>query len=257
MPGYTVTLRDMIPSSRGDGLPWTTAKISESTSEAGPWTIIETIALSTLPGGVDVDPRQPAPRDLTTTHATVPDGWYIVQFFDAGLNFTVPSDPIHNVLPSADVNYRPTVTDVANLLLSRTVDANGVRQNTFNAGTTPNGQQAYDLIEDALTEAYPFFGSTIPDAPGADPEALRRAASRVVAYGAAANVELTHYPEQVARETSPYKEYRAIFERQLEILGKRITDIDTNDDDNVGAGSGVQFDFPFDTGGMVGWGTRW
>jgi hypothetical protein len=256
MPFFVVTLEDMVPSPRSDGLPWTTAKISEGPLRTGPWTLIETISLASV-GGVDTDPREPMARELTTTHANLSNGWYTVQFFDAALNFSVPSDPIQNTPPTSDVNYRPTVSEVANLLLSRTVDDHGNRQNTFNSLTTPNGSETYDLIQDTISEAYPYFGTTIPDAPGADPDILRRAASRVIAYGTAALIELTHFPEQVASGTSPYKEYRAIFEMQLEKLGKTITDIDTDDDDDIGPGSGVEFNFPADAGGMVGWGSRW
>lgn len=76
---YVVTLRGFRPSPRYDGLPWTQARIEESTTEAGTFTGLETFTLDP----VDADPEQPQSRNLTTDQATLPVGWYRVVFIDA------------------------------------------------------------------------------------------------------------------------------------------------------------------------------
>ena len=80
---YVVTLQDVTPPVRYDGLPWTQALIGEAGMTAGPFTTIDTINLSTLPGGVDTDPSNPQSRNLTATNAVLSSGWYQVTFQDA------------------------------------------------------------------------------------------------------------------------------------------------------------------------------
>lgn len=76
---YVVTLQGLSPLPRYDSLPWTQAKIEESASNVGPWSVIDTITL--LP--VDADPAHPTVRNLTTPNAVLPGGWYRVSFTDA------------------------------------------------------------------------------------------------------------------------------------------------------------------------------
>jgi hypothetical protein len=86
-----VSLPGCTPYARYDGNPWTEVQIGEATPEnpTGPFTTIDTIALSGLPGGVDSDPTNPQTRDLTTVHATLTAGWYQVTFLDADSNTQV------------------------------------------------------------------------------------------------------------------------------------------------------------------------
>lgn len=79
MPTYVISLQGFQPGARFDGLPWTDARIEEGTTSAGPWTVLETQALSP----VDADPTAPATRSFTTALATSPYGWFRVVFEDA------------------------------------------------------------------------------------------------------------------------------------------------------------------------------
>lgn len=77
------------PPRRYDDVPFVDAIIREGAASTGPWTDIETIALSP----VDADPSDPALRNFTTNSATLEDGWYIIRWVD-GDAATFDSDPI-------------------------------------------------------------------------------------------------------------------------------------------------------------------
>lgn len=87
-----VTLEDFRPSPRYDALPWTSAQIQESSSSTGPWTTLETQALSPL----DSDPTNPAYRNFTTALGTAADYWYRIVFLDAALATALPTYPVQN-----------------------------------------------------------------------------------------------------------------------------------------------------------------
>ena len=101
-----VSLEDFRPSPRYDSEPWTGAQIYESTSSTGPWTLLETIALSP----VDSDPENPAYRNFTTDLGTADELWYQVVFVDADLSTGLPTFPIQNV-----EDDRPVYASVAEL----------------------------------------------------------------------------------------------------------------------------------------------
>lgn len=84
-----VTLSDFRPSSRVDDVPFTEARVEESTASTGPWTELETFTLDP----VDADPSQPASRDFTVTNATSELMWFRVVFIDGDGN-TQTSDAI-------------------------------------------------------------------------------------------------------------------------------------------------------------------
>lgn len=79
---FVVTLVGYIPSPRYDGVPWTQAQIGFATTQAGPFSTIDTIALSPL----DPDPRFPSTRNLTTAKSPAATGWFLVTFLDAAGN---------------------------------------------------------------------------------------------------------------------------------------------------------------------------
>jgi hypothetical protein len=160
-------------------------------------------------------------------------------------------------MPIAD--YTPALDDVGGLVRSRTVDANGNELGTFVDGQTrPTASEASVMISEAVNESYPVLGEDIPDAPGSDPNALRTSAKRIVALRAAALVELSYYPEQVARGNSPYEQYMTSYNQGLERLEAAIAEVNAGDDPgSSGANQVPQFDFPEDAGGVVGWGTAW
>lgn len=164
--------------------------------------------------------------------------------------------------------YTPSRDAVATLVRTRTVDSNGNELGAFSVNTRPNIAQADAVILDAMNEAYPFFGLNIPDAPGDktlpgyDADALRKAASQAVAYRAAALIELSYFPEQVAAGRSPYQQYEDTWERMVKSLSSSIQEAGGGDAADSGSGSGgdgyqmASFSFPVDQGGIVSWGTR-
>jgi predicted transcriptional regulator len=85
---YTRTFEGYAPPRRYDSVPFTSALIREAAFEAGPYTTIQTIALSPL----DADPSAPATRNFTTALAAVEDGWYVIRWSDGSSTFD--SDPI-------------------------------------------------------------------------------------------------------------------------------------------------------------------
>jgi hypothetical protein len=88
-----VTLEDYRPSPRYDGEPWTDARIEEGPAYIGPWTTLETIALSP----VDADPTNPAYRNFTTDLGTADELWYRIVFLDADASTGLPTIPVQNI----------------------------------------------------------------------------------------------------------------------------------------------------------------
>lgn len=88
-----VSFEDFLPSPRYDGLPWTEVQIGEGATVDGPFTLIDTIAISPL----DADPELPAYRNFTTSLADdAADLWYQLTFFDAAGAFAQPTFPVQN-----------------------------------------------------------------------------------------------------------------------------------------------------------------
>lgn len=88
---YVRTLTGWTPPARTDGLPFTSAIVQESSSAGGPFTAIETFALSPL----DVNPANPATRSFTTTQAQLdPNAWYRIVWQDAAAAQFI-DDPVY------------------------------------------------------------------------------------------------------------------------------------------------------------------
>lgn len=160
-------------------------------------------------------------------------------------------------MPSSD--YTPTTKEVATLLRARTTDAGSNELGIFTDATTPTDTQVEDQVADIVSEVYPLFGQDIPDTIGEEKDALRRSARRAVALGAAASIELSYFPEQVATGRSPYKMYQEKFEQAKKDIAKAISDLGAGDEPGTDEDSQLALSdgFPTDEGGMVGWGTRW
>jgi hypothetical protein len=239
-----VSFVDFLPIPRYDGDPWTQVTIEEAPAVTGPWTVIDTITFQT----VDADPTNPQPKSFTTENATIFDGWYRLTFSDAEGTLQQPVDPIHNV---ADVQpeFWPTVTDVATLLRTRTVDRQGNEGGTFTSDTRPTAAQVAEIIKQAALDLSAQIGPDIPDD-------LIPEARRIVAIRAAMLVELTYFPEQVAASRSPYAEYRQLW---LDAIGTSsnpgqfvLTVRAEEEGDTPGATSGMaQFSFPSKISSLV------
>jgi hypothetical protein len=90
----------------------------------------------------------------------------------------------------------PTVDDVAALIRARTKDANGNEVGTFTDATRPTDAQAQQAIDHQVALLHTRVGTIGPDCSGI--------AQMTVAYGAAAEIELSYFPEQQRTDLSPY-----------------------------------------------------
>src|SRR4051812_20340282 len=97
--GIVVSFRGYTPAARFDSVAWASAQIEEAPSSTGPWTQIDVLTLSPA----DVDPSNPATRNLTTDEGTAADLWYRLIFVDANADTSEPTAPIQNVASPSDV----------------------------------------------------------------------------------------------------------------------------------------------------------
>lgn len=222
-----ITFNNLVPIPRDDDVPWTQAQIEEAAANTGPWTVIDTLDLDP----VDTDPAHPMVRSLTTAAAAAEPGlWYRIVFLDDTGNQEQPTEPVRN--PDFDVNYRPSVVQVAALVRERTNDTNGNQLGTFTPSTRPTGDQVEELIDQAVLDVYDVAGAT----PAA---AVSRVARRVATLGAAMAVELSYFPTQVSAGRSPYKELKDLYDERLKALVALITSLGadgepgTSDDEGI------------------------
>jgi hypothetical protein len=201
-----VTFDDYQPLVRFDSIPWTKVNIWEGASQNGPWIKIDMKNISP----VDADPSNPAVRSFTTSLAALPVGaWYYLEFEDAFSNKS-PTAPEQDA-PSPAASYLPLVSDVGALLRARTKDRYGNEVGTFNENTRPTFDEVQRLIETAAGDVTDLIDYDIP-------LESYRAASGVIALGAAMLVELSYFPEQVAADKSAYQEYKDLYDAYLERL---------------------------------------
>ena len=229
-----VTFQDYMPTPRYDGTPWTRVLIEEAATEEGPWTQIDDILL--VPA--DTDPTQPRARSFTTQNGTLIEGWYRVTFKDAAAHLLL-TDPVQNI-PGSDINFRPTITEVARKIMSRTRDRYGNLVGTFTQNTQPTDTQAAGIITGVLTEIADYIGDEVP-------EAFRDDAANVAAIRAAMQIELDFYSDQVNTGRSIYPQLKEQYEEALLALTKAMSSDDPNtpgvDPSSVTA-TGASFGFP-------------
>lgn len=260
-----ITLSRYTPLPRDDGHPWTTARIQEAAAETGPWTQIDQIALAPL----DADPANPATRDLTTSLATLAEGWYRIIWADAAGGTSSPTPPVENLSDLAG-GVRPSLQEVASRVRARTKVRGGSELGTFNTQTRPTSGDVEDLIDDALDEVLGKvqpIDATLPagssyNAPGSDYE---RRIRRAVALYTAILIELSYFPEQVRSGQSPVDAYQKLYDSRIRAL---IAEGETGRAEGMGVGTGAgagggdapadaAWTFPADAGGLVGWGSHW
>jgi len=109
-----VSFEDYRPAPRYDGEAWTDVQIYEAAASTGPWTLLETQALSP----VDADPQNPAYRNFTTDLGTADEQWYQLVFVDADMSTGLPTFPVQNV-----ADDRPVYASVSELALLLKVNA--------------------------------------------------------------------------------------------------------------------------------------
>lgn len=164
-----------------------------------------------------------------------PAGGYSV-FWDTGVispSTTAAEELVVNDVgqpapPPVPVDYTPTVSQVAKLIMSRTRNSNGQLLGTFTADTEPTDTDVDALIATAQAEVEDVVGNNIP-------EELWDDVSTPIAYLAAANVELSFFSEQVntGRSIYPqlmdrYKESLADVKAQLTAMEESGSDEPTN-----------------------------
>lgn len=163
-------------------------------------------------------------------------------------------------MPTSD--YTPDVQAVADFIRFRTRDAGGNEVGTFDNTTNPDAAEVQRLIQAAVDELSPRLGVDVPDSGDPDdPDALRRAARRLVALLSAMNVELTFFPEQIGTSRSPYNELQERLDRGMNTIIEAINgpgDGGSTDGSSVAnpGGGFASYYFPEDAGGMIGWDTR-
>jgi hypothetical protein len=93
--------------------------------------------------------------------------------------------------------WAPTVATVAGLIRARTKDGNGNELGTFTPATRPTDAQATEAIEHAVIGLGEKVGEMSPK--------CEKTARLCSAYGAAAEIELSYFPEQARTDRSPYQ----------------------------------------------------
>lgn len=162
----------------------------------------------------------------------------------------LPFDHRGHIMPVAD--WTPLVEDVAALLRARTIDNNGAEVGTFNTDTRPTDTEADVVIAHAVDEISARVGLEIP-------EIVWPIAKRAASLRAAMLIELSYWPEQVRSQKSPYEHYRDMYNDQIKAVEKAVKEAGSGDPEEVGSVDDAampSFGFPVDTGGMIGWGTR-
>lgn len=196
-----VTFTDYTPVIRYDGSPWVRARIDEAPSEDGPWTPIQFFTLDP----VDDDPENPALRNFTTGAATLTTGWCRVVWLDDASDES-ESPPVQNVQVVRD--WRPLVSDVGELIRTRTIDTSSNELGTFTEATRPTYEQASRIVDQAVDKLEAKFGPVMK-------AELEGAARTVVALRAAMLIELSFFGEQIAAGRSPYPQLYVLYEEAL------------------------------------------
>jgi hypothetical protein len=202
---YSVSFTDFTPSARFDGISWVSALIQESSAKDGPWTTIDT---KNFPP--DSNPAVPASHSFTTENATLEAGWYRIVWVDQTGDQQQPTLPLHNAPEPSDY-FKPTIREVANEILSRTRDANGVLLGTFTSETTPTDEKVAEMIQQAADEVEAVVDDDLP-------ESVWDTARQVIAIRTAMQIELSFYSDQVESGRSPYAQLRQQYEDALEYL---------------------------------------
>lgn len=246
---FSVTLTNYVPPPRYDGVVYNRVRIEEATLEAGPWTVIDTQALSPL----DTDASDPVSREITTTKAAIEQGFYRVRWLDAANNETPPSAGVQHLVAGGS---RPSVAEVANLLRARTKVLGGKELGTFTEDSRPSADEVDGLIDDALDDVLGKVQR--PEVPGSAYE--RRVRGAVKLY-AAILVETSYFPEQVKSGQSAVTTYENLYKSRIRALIAEGETGTPQGEGGEGVGSSSPGDaawtFPANVGGMIGWRSRW
>lgn len=204
MATYSVTLDTYTPSPRNaDAGPWANVRWEQAgDNRRGPWTPLDTQTLD-----VGTDPENPETvTDLTTELATVYPGWFRLVATDGTVE--EPTQPFY-----AGSATRPSVQEVANLMLDRTTLDGGAQAGTFNTETSPTAEEVEGIIDMVLDAVDPKVPSD------ASPE-VERAARHIITLRTAQLVETSNWSDQI----EPNQGRLDLWASLLEIHEQTLTD---------------------------------
>lgn len=152
-------------------------------------------------------------------------------------------------MPASD--YKPTIEQIGALLYERTADSVGNKLGTFTETTRPTATNVSSIIERAVGTVSSTVGNEIP-------ESCWEMARSLVALRAAMLIEVSFFPEQIRADKSPFESYRKMYEFDLADLRKAVAEAGSGEEpgsaDNMAE---VEYAYPEDNGGLVGWDTEW
>lgn len=165
--------------------------------------------------------------------------------------------------PAVTITWPATPEDVAAILRARTQDDSGTEVGIWTADTRPT----YMDVERVLSMSQSvILGQTGPlDALVCESAGdVRAQAATLTTLLSAMFIELSYFPEQVNSTRSAYEQYRELWDVLLPALVSSVAECAAGAvEPDPGAGDGAasvptaSWAFPVDTGGMVGWQTRW
>lgn len=126
-------------------------------------------------------------------------------------------EPNVNEVQESAYSWAPGVDDVGALLRARTMTKNGLIIGTFNAYTSPDDVTVMGLINDAAADVQDAIGPEVNV-----PVTLYPQAETLAALGAALQVELSFFPEQVNSGRSPYPQLKTLYDDKLKRLQNAI-----------------------------------
>jgi hypothetical protein len=201
---FVVSLPLYTPPPRYDKVPWSSVKVEEGSTNAGPWTALATepleqddidppvepdpeqartqaIELSTL----DTDPARPSARGITIIGATLESGWYRVTWLDSdgGERPVAPYSAGEDHLPPA-----PALEEIAALMRAHVADPDDNYLRTFDEETNPPADQVRVIVETVRQEVATRLRAVIPTR-------YLDSARYVVAIGTVAYIESSARPE--------------------------------------------------------------
>ena len=98
-------------------------------------------------------------------------------------------------------SYYPDISDVANLIYTRTKDSLGHELGTFTADTRPTDTQVTNIIDQAAQDIEAMVDTDIP-------EGAYDYVEQSIACRAAMIIERSFFPEQIASDRSAYTQLR-------------------------------------------------
>jgi hypothetical protein len=121
-------------------------------------------------------------------------------------------------------NYAPTPDELAvTYLMARTRDPYGNLLGTFTTTTSVSPEQAQAAIDEAVDEVAGEVGDTVPDD-------FVSSAKRMVELLAAANIEMSYFPEQAAGVNSMYDKLMARYNSLVASAGGEVGEEDFTPD---------------------------